>query len=424
MGVDENVDDIMARLIGRLTELQVMRAKSGWHNDGGGLYLRVETKKDSHGKERKSRWWVYRYGSGGKRYHGLGPAHTIGLAEAREQARRCRQLILEGADPIAAGKARRAAAAQDAANAKTLAECVEAYHASHCVSWTNQKHAREWKASLATHVLPQIGDLPVASIDTAQVLRVLQPAWTKVPETASRLRSRLESVLDWAKVHGYRNGENPARWRGHLDHLLPSRKKLARVKHHAALPYRDMPAFMQRLRQHDDVEARALEFLILTAARAGEVVGAEWSEIDQAEGWTWVVPATRMKARREHRVPLSRAARAVLDKTPFERRKGPIFPAVSGHMLWKFLRELTDAATVHGLRSSFRDWAAEQTNFPREVAELALAHRVGDDVEHAYRRGDLLPKRRQLAEAWARYCESVPAAETSKVAPIGGGRHG
>ena len=406
----------MARLVGRLTELQVRRLGKGWHNDGGGLYLRVV--------DRDRRWWVYRYGAGGKRYHGLGPAHTIGLAEAREQARACRALLLKGDDPIAAGKARRAAAALEAANAKTLAECIEAYWSAHCGSWTNQKHAREWKASLATHVLPEIGALPVAAIDTAQVLRVLQPAWTKIPETASRLRSRIEAVLDWAKVNGYRDGENPARWRGHLDHLLPARKKLARVKHHAALPYRDMPAFMQRLREHDDVEARALEFLILNAARAGEVVGATWDEIGQdgCDCWTWTVPAGRMKARREHRVPLSRPARAVLEKTPRELRHGLIFPdaigrPVRGHALWKRVCELTDAITVHGFRSSFRDWAAERTNFAREVVELALAHHVGDKVELAYKRSDLLHKRRQLAEAWGKYCASVPS-KTAEVMPI------
>ena len=406
----------MARLIGRLTELQVLRAKRGWLADGGGLYLRVE---DKH-----RRWWVYRYGAGGKHYHGLGPAHTIGLAEAREQARRCRQLLLEGADPITAGKARRAAIRLAAANAKTFADCVEAYHAAHCAGWTNQKHAREWKASLATHVLPQMGTLPVAEIDTAAVMRVLEPAWTKIPETAARLRSRIEQVLDWARVRGYREGENPARWRGHLDHLLPARKKLAPVKHHAAMHYRDVPALMRELHQRDEIEARALELLILTASRAGEVCGAEWSEIEQADvGWSWRRPPERMKARREHRVPLSRAARAVLERTPRDKRHRRIFPGVSGHRLWKFLRTLTDATTVHGFRSSFRDWAAERTNFAREAAELALAHRVGDDVEEAYLRGELLAKRRQLAEAWARYCASIPAPDIN-VAPIRGGARG
>ena len=410
------MDGKLPRLIGKLTELQVRKLGKGWHSDGGGLYLRIV---DKH-----RRWWVFRYGAGGKRYHGLGPAHTIGLAEAREQARACRALLLKGDDPIAVGKARRAAAALEAANAKTFAECVEAYWEAHCASWTNKKHAREWKASLATHVLPQIGALPVAVIDTAQVVRVLQPAWTKIPETASRLRTRIEAVLDWARVHGYREGENPARWRGHLDHLLPARKKLATVKHHAALHYRELPGFLRRLRERDDVEARALEFLILNAARAGEVVDATWDEIEQDESgcWTWAVPMERMKGRRTHRVPISKAARAVLEKTPRERRHGLIFPtasgrAVRGHALWKRVRELTDATTVHGLRATFKTWASEQTNFAREIVELALAHQIGDDVERAYQRSDLLHKRRQLAEAWGRYCTSVPS-KTAEVTSI------
>jgi integrase len=225
-------------------------------------------------------------------------------------------------------------------------------------------------------------------------------------------------VLDWAKVKSYREGENPARWRGHLDHLLPARNKLRGVKHHAALPYAELPAFLWRLREPDDVEAHALELLILTAARADEVVGADWAEIiAERAGWTWLIPGPRMKGRRPHRVALSTAARAILEKTPGERRHGRIFPEVSGHMLWKRLRTLTEAATVHGFRSSFRDWAAEQTNFPREVAELALAHRVGEKVERAYQRSDLLQKRRQLAEAWARYCNSV-SRQPAEVVPI------
>jgi integrase len=389
----------MARTIGRLTELQVVRAKRGWHNDGGGLYLRVEG-------DGKSRSWCFRYGAGGKRYHGLGPTHTVGLAEAREQARRCRQMLLHGEDPISAGKARRAAVKLASENARTFTECCEAYHATHCASWSNKKHAREWITSLRTHVLPVIGGMPVADIDTAAVLRALEGPWRDIPETASRLRSRIEQVLDWAKVRGYRNGsENPARWKGQLDHLLPSRKKRERVEHHAALAYRELPAFMQRLRQRDEIEARALEFIVLTCARASEATEADWREIIQdRDGWTWVVPRERIKGRREHRVPLSEAARAILERTPPEQRLGRIFPGVSGHMVWKFLRTLDDTATTHGFRSSFRDWAAEQTSYPREASELALAHRVGSAVELAYRRGDLLMKRRELGEAWSRFC--------------------
>jgi integrase len=416
----------MGRLIGRLTELQVLRAKRGWHHDGGGLYLRVETKKDKDGKERKSQWWTFRYGAGGKRYHGLGPAHTISLANAREQARRCRQLLLEGIDPISAGKARRAAVRLAEANAKKFQECAELFHAAHCARWTNRKHSAEWLASLKAHVFPIIGDLPVGDIDTAAVVRALEKPWRDIPETASRLRSRIEVVLDWSRVRGYRpDGANPARWKGHLDHLLPARKRSERVEHHPALPYRDVPAFMRELRQHDDIKARALEFLILTAARAGEVCKAEWREIEQDhDGWSWRRPPEHMKARKEHRIPVAKAARSVLEQTPRDKQHGRIFPGMSGHMIWKYLRTLEAKVSVHGFRSSFRDWAAERTNFAREAAEIALAHRVGDDTEEAYRRGELLAKRRLLAEAWARYCASVLAAETSKVAPIGGGRHG
>ena len=213
--------------------MQVRRLGKGWHNDGGGLYLHIELKHQ--------RYWVFRYGAGGKRYHGLGPVHTIGLSEAREQARKCRQLLLQGLDPITVGKAARAAVKLTEANNRTFQEFAEAYHAAHCSGWSNQKHAREWLASLTMQDFPAIGNLPVATIDTAAVLRVLEPAWTTIPETASRLRNRIESVLDWARVRGYRSGENPARWRGHLDHLLPPRKKLAHVKHHAALPYHELP---------------------------------------------------------------------------------------------------------------------------------------------------------------------------------------
>jgi integrase len=408
----------MARRLGRLTEVQVRRLGKGWHNDGGGLYLHIELKHQ--------RYWVFRYGAGGKRYHGLGPLHTIGLAEAREQARKCRQLLLQGLDPITIGKAARAAVKLTEANTRTFQQCAEAYHAAHCASWSNQKHAREWLASLATHAFPAIGGLPVAAVDTSEVLRVLEPAWIAIPETASRLRHRIEAVLDWAKVRGHRSGENPARWRGHLDHILPGRKKLASVKHHAALPYRELSDFMPRLRVRDEIEARALEFVILTVVRAGELVGANWSEIaiEPGDVWTWTIPASRMKMRRKHRVPLSEAARAALEQGATGRRQGPIFPGVTGHRLWKFLRALTADATVHGFRSTFRDWAAEQTTTPREIAEMALAHRVGDDTEEAYRRTDLLNKRRALMEAWGSFCTGPAMPTADNITAIGGHVHG
>jgi integrase len=406
------------RLIERLTELQVQRAGRGLHNDGGGLYLRVEDKA--------RRWWVFRYGAQGRRYLGLGPVHTRSLAEARAEARRCRQLILDGIDPIAAGKAARAAVRLTAASTKTFQQCAEAFHAAHCASWSNRKHAREWLASLATHVLPELGGLPVAAIGTAEIMRVLEPTWARIPETASRLRSRIEAVLDWARVHGYREGENPARWRGHLDHLLPDRKRVARVVHHRALPYRSVPDLVAKLRARTEIEARALELVLLTAARASEACRADWHEIDLAAR-VWTVPAERMKNRREHRVPLAPAAVAILEQTPPDRRHGPVFPngarrgkAVTVIALWRLAQELSGGATtVHGLRSSFRDWAGEQTSFAREIIELALAHVVGGDTELAYRRGDMLEKRRPLMEAWASYCASAPAQASGNITPIG-----
>jgi integrase len=402
----------VAKLIGRLSSLQLRRAGRGKYNDGGGLYARIEAKG-------MPPYFYFRYGSKGKHEHGLG---RIALADAREERDKCRQLLRQGIDPIAAGKARRAAVRLAGVNSKTFQWCTEQFHAAHCASWTNQKHAKEWLASMRAHVLPKIGSVTVADIDTAAVVRALEPPWRDVPETASRLRSRIESVLDWARVHGYRSGENPARWKGHLDNLLPSRQKRERVRHHAALPYRDVPAFMRWLRQHDEIEAATLEYIILTCARANEVAGADWSEIEQTDrdGWTWIVPPARIKSRREHRVPLSKAARAVLERTPREERQGRIFPGISGHMVWMFLRTLEGTATVHGFRSSFRDWAAEKTNFSREAAEIALAHHVGDDTERSYQRGDLLEKRRQLMEVWACYC--VASAPVTSELVLTGGR--
>jgi integrase len=411
------------RLIGRLRERQLPRLGHGWHNDGGGLYLRVEDKA--------RRWWVFRYGRQGRHYLGLGPVHTLSLAEARIKARKCRQLLLDGIDPIAAGKAARAAVKLTEASTKTFQQCAEAFHAAHCASWSNRKHAREWLASLKAHAFPEIGGLPVAAIGTAEIMRVLEPAWTTVSETASRLRSRIEAVLDWARVHGYRTGENPARWKGHLDHLLPDRKRVARVVHHRALPYRAIPDLVAKLRTRTEIEAHALEFVLLTAARASEACGADWHEIDLAAR-IWTVPAERMKNRREHRVPLAPTAITILERTPNERQHGPVFPngarrgkTVTVIALWRLAQELSGGATtVHGLRSSFRDWAGEQTSFAREIIELALAHVVGGDTELAYRRGDMLEKRRPLMEAWASYCAGTPAQVSANVTPIGSRVHG
>jgi integrase len=303
----------------------------------------------------------------------------------------------------------------------TFDACAAAYIAAHNTSWRNAKHRDQWRNTLTSYAGPAFGSLPVQSIDVGLVMKALEPIWQAKPETASRLRGRIEAVLDWATVRGHRKGENPARWRGHLDKLLPARSKVHKVKHHPALPYNEMADFVAELRKQEGVAARALEFLILTAARTGEVIGARWDEVDVEEK-IWVVPAARMKAGREHRVPLSSAAVAILEEMKKIRESDFVFPGgkkgkpLSNMAMLAVLKRIGRSdLTAHGFRSSFRDWAAERTNFPREVAEMALAHTVGDKVEAAYRRGDLLQKRRQIMEAWARFCEIkvVPARVVS-----------
>jgi integrase len=358
--------------------------------------------------------WVFRFKQAGKlRVMGLGPLHTIGLADAREKARECRRLRLEGKDPIEDRKVGRAAARLDAAKTITFKECAETYIAAHKAAWRNAKHAYQWPATLGTYVYPHFGALPVQGVDVGLVMKALEPIWTTKPETASRVRGRIESIIDWATARGYRRGENPARWRGHLENLLPNRRKVRRVAHYPALPYAEIGAFMVELRQQEGVGARALEFTILTAARTGEVIGAKWSEINFADR-LWVVPAERMKAGKEHRVPLSDSAIAILEKMHAIRLNDYVFPGgrrgrpLSGMAMLMLMRRLARSdLTVHGFRSTFRDWAAELTAFPAEVAEMALAHTVSDRVEAAYRRGDLFQKRRQLAEAWATFCDSL-----------------
>ncbi len=384
--------------------------------DGGGLYLQVTvTARD--GEPAKS--WSYRYMFHGKaREMGLGSLNAVSLQQARRKALDCRWQRQDGIDPIEARKAARDQAALDAANAITFKSAAASYIDSHRTGWRNAKHAAQWVVTLSTYAEPIIGGLPVQTIDTALVLKVLEPIWTDKPETASRLRGRIESVLDWAKVRGYRQGENPARWRGHLDKLLPAPAKIRRVEHHAALAYAELPDFMAALRAQEGISARALEFAILTAARTGEVIGARWSEIDLAQD-VWIVPANRMKAGKEHRVPLIPRAIAVLREL---EPKHPVRSAADDSFLFpgaKVGRPLSNMAflmllrrmgrnglTAHGFRSTFRDWAAERTNFPSEVPEMALAHVVGDKVEAAYRRGDLFDRRRRLMDAWAGFCST------------------
>jgi integrase len=376
------------RTTSRLTvkAVKALRGKRGMHADGGGLYLSVS--------KAGSASWVYRYRPAGaprERYMGLGPLHTVSLAEAREAAHQCRRMRLQGIDPLATKRTKRAAIAP-----LTFKECAEAYITAHRAGWKNAVHAAQWPSTLETYVYPVLGDLPVASVDVGLVMRVLEPIWTTKPETASRVRGRIESVLDWATARGYRQGENPARWRGHLENLLPKKAKIRQVAHLAAVPYQEISTFMAELRRQEGVVARALEFAILTVARSGEVVGATWDEVKNR---VWTISAARMKAERQHRVPLTDEAMAVLG----EPGSGRIF-AVTDRALRDLLHGMGRSETVHGFRSSFSDWCAEQTAFSSEVREMALAHAVGNKVEEAYRRGDLFQKRRQLMDAWARYC--------------------
>jgi integrase len=394
----------MVRALHRLSNLKVERAKRpGMYADGGSLYLRVA--------EGGSKQWIFRYTVNGRnRDMGLGPVHTLTLAEARERATEARKLRLDGIDPIANKRARVAALRAADAKAKTFADCVKGFIEDNESSWTSVKHRRQWETSLIKYAYPILGSLPVAAIDTPLVLRVLKPIWDAKRETASRLRGRIENVLGWATVHHYRSGDNPARWNGLLEHALPA---VVKGDHHAALPYTQVASFMQALRKDTGIVARALEFITLTAVRLGEATGATWDEID-LEAKTWTIPASRMKADQEHRVPLSDAAISVLKTVREIRQSDYVFAGfkpgrpIGGDALRELIKKLAGAdVTVHGLRSTFRDWAAEQTNVQREVAEVALAHAIPDAVEAAYRRGDLFDKRRKLMGAWAAYCAKI-----------------
>ena len=399
----------------RLSAVKVTKLrKAGRYCDGLGLYLQVGPSG--------TKSWLFRYMLNGRaREMGLGAVHTVTLAEAREKAAASRKLLLEGIDPIEARRKERIALQIMSARAVTFRQCAERYIESQRAGWRNEKHAKQWTATLTKYAYSQLGDLPVAAVDVDLVLRVLEPIWRAKPETAARVRGRIEATLDWATARGLRDGDNPARWRGHLDKLLPPRSKLQAVVHYPALDYAQIPEFMAELRQRDGIGARALELLILCATRTGETIGAQWSEFDLGVG-VWVIPASRTKAAREHRVPLSKRSVEILNTLPREvefvfpgaREKSPM----SNMTLLKLLRRMgrRDLA-VHGFRSSFRDWAAEQTNYPREVAEMALAHVVADKTEAAYRRGDLFEKRQRLMSDWAKFCASQPQ-QTGDVVPI------
>jgi integrase len=341
----------------------------------------------------------------------------VGLASARQRAQKCREQRLDGVDPLAAKKHAETAARIEAAKTMTFKACAEAYIEAHQAAWRNSKHRAQWPATLGTYAFSVFGDLPVQAVDTGLVLRAIEPIWTTKPETASRLRGRIESVIGWASTKGYRPaGENPARWKDHLENLLPAKSKVRRVEHHAALPYGQLPAFMSVLRQQEGVGALALEFAILTAARTGEVIGARWDEIDTGARM-WTIPGPRMKAGKEHRVPLTKAAMAIVEAMTSLRQGDFIFPGgkarrpLSNMALLMTLRRMgRDDLTAHGFRSTFSDWCAERTAYPSEVREMALAHTVSDKVEAAYRRGDLFEKRRMVMADWAAYCASTVRA--------------
>jgi integrase len=409
----------VARKIHRLKALQVARTNEpGLLADGGGLYLQVS---DAGAKS-----WLFRFMLAGRaRAMGLGSLHTISLAEARNEAARCRKLLREKIDPIEARNGSRGQAALEAAKAITFEQCAQAYVQAHRLGWKNAKHVQQWQNTLSTYAYPVFGSLPVAGVDTALVMRCLEPIWKHKAETASRVRGRIESVLDWATVRGYRAGENPARWRGHLAKLLPIRAKVQRVEHHAALPYAEMPGFVAELRRQTGVAARALEFTILTATRTSEVLGAQWGEIN-LDARVWTIPASRMKAGIEHRVPLCGRAIALLQELGPSSR-GYVFPGqrprqpLSNMAMLMLLKRMEyKDLTVHGFRSSFRDWAAEKTNTPRELCEMALAHTIGDKAEAAYRRGDLFDRRRALMAQWQRHCETLKRKAT--LPTVTGGR--
>jgi integrase len=391
----------MARRLGRLKAAEITRLGPGRYHDGGGLYLSV-------GKG-SARSWIFRFRRDGKLHdYGLGPVHSVSLSAARQRAFECRAALYAGNNPVEMRQTRRLERVLSAAKAVTFEKAAEQYIAAHSAGWRSVREEGQWRQSMTDYAFPALGKLPVLAVDTALVLQVLEPIWQVKTDTASRVRGRIEAVLDWATARGYRQGDNPARWKGHLENLLPRASKLRRVEHHAALPYAEIGPFMVDLRRQEGAAARALELLVLTAGRSGEVLGARWSEINLADR-IWTIPADRMKAGKEHRVPLSEPTLQMLEAMAEIRVDEHVFPGRNGSLSQTALRRVlaslgrTDIS-VHGFRSTFRDWAAENTAYPREVAEMALAHAVGGQVEAAYRRGDLFEKRRALMRDWSLYC--------------------
>jgi integrase len=411
------MEDKMPRNMGMLSSRRVATAKPKRGRkalviaDGGNLYLQCVVGKDGG----ISRSWVFRFGLDGKRREmGVGPTHTVSLAEARDKARSLRQQLLDGIDPLEARETARRARIAEAAKAMTFRQCAEAYIKLHGGGW-GREHSRQWDASLRTYVLPRIGDVPVRDIDQAMVMRIIEPIWTTKTVTASRVLNRVEAVMDYALAHKFAQGDNPAR----VLAALPKQSKIAPVEHLTALPWQEVPAFMSALRGLKSTAARCVEFLILCAARTGEAMGARWDEID-LKAKTWTIPASRMKAGKEQRVPLSPAALEVLSSLPHEGslvfggdkvlgetalRRTVLAKLRPGTTRWR------SAITTHGFRASFKTWASESTNYAPEIVEVALAHKRGGKVEESYQRGDLFEKRRRLMDAWCKFCsEGAPAA--------------
>lgn len=396
------MDIVMDKKSKKLTALFVSRVtEPGLYNDGNGLYLRIAPGG--------SKAWQYRYRIGNRqRDMGLGGTDTVSLADARKSLIEWKAIWRNGEDPIEVRKARKRATATR--ETLTFGEAAKRYIDAHSSGWKNAKHTAQWSSSLDMYAKP-INNLPVEHIDTDLVMRCIKPIWNSKNETATRVRARIESVLGYAAVMGYRSGPNPALWRGHLSNLLPKPTKVRAVKHHTALPYQEVPEFIKRLRAMEGIAPMALEFAILTAARTGEIIGATWDEID---GDQWAIPAERMKAGKTHRVPLSKRAVEILELMASIRNSDFIFQGqrqgrpLSNMAMATVIKRMGSDCTVHGFRSSFRDWTAEKTNTPNIVCEMALAHTIANAAEAAYRRGDLLEKRKTLMDSWANYCESTP----------------
>jgi integrase len=414
----------MGRLSNELTVkfVESNRHAPGMYCDGGGLYLRVAPGG--------SKQWIFRYAADDPSHKrgyrlrdmGLGSVDDLSLAEAREEARKLRNLRRDKIDPISHRALERAQRVAAQASLRTFQQCAESYIADNQAKWTSDKHRREFETTLRKYVFPTLGLLPVSTIETPHILEIIKPLWARIPTTALRTLNRIESVLDWATVHQYRSGDNPARWRHYIQHALPP---VPDAEHLAALPYKDMPAFLKRLRERSGVVARCLEFLILTCVRAETAVEAVWHEFD-LEARVWTIPAERMKRKREHRVPLSTRAFEILEELHSSRQSDFVFPgARSGRPISKdasneIAKEIAGEGievTAHGMRSTFKDWASEETRCEDIVSEMALAHRVKDSTVKAYRRGDLFAKRIALMQQWADYCGGMVAA--GKVVAIG-----